>query len=126
MLTKWWEIRGICIPFPVGLLPRGYIVEDGPLVIAAAFMYLDVDGKWAATEWLTTNPTMAYSRSLIFAVHSLLGHMERTAKNQGCSSIVSWVAPGTGEERLMVKLGYVTSEGPSHKLYLKPLTKGGT
>lgn len=121
-LTRWWEIRKICIPLPVSLLPRGYMAEDGPVPIAAAFLYLDVDGKWAMTEWLTTNPAVAHSRSLVEGVHALLAHMEDMAREQGCTSIISMVAPGTGEERLMQKIGYETSEGPAHKMYGKVLT----
>lgn len=120
-LARWWEVRKICIPFPASLMPRGYLVEDGPVQIAAAFLYLDIDGAWAMTEWLTTNPSLAYSRSLIEGVHVLLTHMEETARARGCTSIISMVAPGTGEERLMQKMGYITSEGPAHKMYGKVL-----
>lgn len=126
-LTRWWEARKICIPFPVSLMPRGYIVEDGPVQIAAAFLYLDIDGTWAMTEWLTTNPAVAHSRSLVEGVYALLAHMEYVAREQGCTSIISMVAPGTGEERLMQKIGYITSEGPAHKMYGKVLApKEGT
>lgn len=123
MLSNWWEARGIPAPDIIAQLPRGYLIEDGPISIAAAFLYLDVDGAWAMTEWLTTNPAMAFSRTLVIAVKALLGHMEKVSMNRGCKTIISMVAPNTGEERLMQKIGYMTSEGPYHKMYAKPLIR---
>lgn len=123
MLSKWWEARNIPAPDIIAQLPRGYLIEDGPLPVAAAFLYLDVDGVWAMTEWLTTNPTMAFSRTLVIAVKALLGHMEKVSMERGCKTIISMVAPNTGEERLMQKIGYMTSEGPYHKMYAKPLIR---
>lgn len=122
-LSKWWEARGIPAPDIIAQLPRGYIIEDGPIQIAAAFLYLDVDGVWAMTEWLTTNPAMAHSRSLRATVKALLAHMEKISMDRGCKTIISMVAPNTGEERLLKEIGYMTSEGPYHKMYAKPLIR---
>lgn len=126
MLSKWWDARGIPAPSLIMQLPRGYIIEDGPLPMAVAFLYLDVDGVWAMTEWLTTNPAVAHSRFLVVAVRELLAHMEKIAMERGCKTILSMVAPNTGEERLMQKIGYMTSEGPYHKMYAKPLIREGS
>lgn len=124
MLSKWWTARGIPAADIIAQLPRGYMIEDGPLPMAAAFLYLDVDGVWAMTEWLTTNPAVAHSRFLVVAVKELLAHMEKISMERGCKTILSMVAPNTGEERLMQKIGYMTSGGPYHKMYAKPLTRG--
>lgn len=125
IVAEWWRKRGTVIPLPVPVLPEGFIISDGPLDVAAGFLYLDANGKWGMIEWMTTNPAMAYSRSLVQAWLELAAHIEGVARARGCQSIISMVSPGTGEERLFKKIGYITSDGPAHKMYGKLLTKEG-
>lgn len=120
-LVKWWEAHK-ALPMPEYVFPQGWVVSGGGVDIAMAFLYLDVGGKFAVIEWLTTNPSVAYSKSLVNGVRALIDHIETQAKVKGCAFIISFVAPGTGEERLLSKVGYSTSAGPSHRLYAKPLT----
>lgn len=117
-----WIAGHKAIPMPHYVFPQGWIVGDGTVDIAMSFLYMDVGGRFAVIEFLTTNPQVAMSKSLVLGVKTLVSHIERVAIDQGCRFIISFVAPGTGEEHLMAKLGYETSPGPSHRLYAKPLT----
>ncbi len=119
-LLKWWEGHG-SHPMPSYVFPQGWMVESGGVEIAASFLYLDVGGRFAVVEFLTTNPAVAFSRTLVQGVKELIGHIEGVAKEQGCKFIVGFVSPNTGEERLMQRIGYVSDQSPSHKLYAKNL-----
>ena len=66
--------------------------------IAAGFLYLDASGKMAMVEYLTTNPAFSFTKRTVKAWHLLLEHIEKLAKEQGCSAIISMVAPGSSEE----------------------------
>lgn len=125
VIADWWVKHKVCIPLPMPLLPEGYIISAAGVDIAAGFLYLDANGKWAMIEWMTTNPAMAYSRTLVEAWKELAAHIENVARGRGCQSVISMVTPGTGEERLFRKCGYITSEGPAHKMYGKLLVKEG-
>lgn len=122
MLRRWWDAHK-SLPVPENMLPQGFLITAGGVDIAAAFLYLDVGGKIAVVEYLTTNPTVAFSRYLIEDVKKLIDHIERCATAGGNIVILSFVRPGTGEERLLHRLGYRTDDGPAHKIYAKPLIK---
>jgi len=123
-LCKWWEGHKAVI-LPKHIIPRGWMVSAGGIDIAAAFLLLDVGGTWAVIEFLTTNPTVAFSRYLVEDIRRLVAHIEALGIAQGCTFIGSFVAPGAGEERLMTRLGYQKCDGPAHILYVKPLGKEG-
>lgn len=126
MLQSWWKGHG-AIAVPEAFLPRGFIITAGGVDIAAAFLYLDAGGKLAMVEYLTTNPTVAFSKYLVADVKSLLSHIEQVAIAQGCKGIISMVKPGTGEERLLRRMGYLPpgENDPAHIMFCKQL-KGGT
>jgi len=119
-LLKWWAGHNALV-MPAHVFPQGWCIEAGGVEIAMSFLYLDVGGKFAVIEWLTTNPAVALSRSLVEAVKLLMAHIEGVARAQGCSFIISFIAPNSGEERLMKRIGYQTSEGPGHRTYAKSL-----
>lgn len=125
LLNAWWAGHG-AIPCPESFLPQGWIVSAGGVDVAAAFLYLDVGGKIAAIEYLTTNPTIAFSRYLVDDVRRLVWHIEGEAHKRGATSILSFVKPNTGEERLYRRLGFTTDDGPPHKIWGKRITKEGT
>ncbi len=119
-LVKWWEgHRALAMPKEV--FPQGWCVEETGVEVAMLFLYLDVGGKFAVIEWLTTNPKVAYSRTLIACVVALNVHIQEVAKSQGCTFALSFVGENTGEERLLKKIGYQTSQGIGHKTYAKVL-----
>lgn len=119
-LAKWW-VGHKAVVMPKHVIPQGWVIVSGPVEVAMAFLMLDVGGTHAVVEYLTTNPAVAYSRSLRDDVRQLIAHIEDRARAQGCGWIMSFVAPNTGEERLMKQIGYETSEGPSHRIYAKSL-----
>lgn len=120
LLVKWWEGHGATV-LPKHIIPQGWMVSAGGVDIAASFLLLDVGGKWAVIEFLTTNPTVAFSRYLVEDVKRLLSYIEQEATAKGCTFIMSFVAPGTGEERLMKRIGYQAQVGPPHITYAKAL-----
>lgn len=121
MLQAWWAGHG-SVPCPESFLPQGWLVTAGGVDIAAAFLYLDVGGKIAAIEYLTTNPAVAFSRFLVDDVRRLVAHIEEEALKRGATCLLSFVKPDTGEERLYRRLGFTTDDGPSHKIWGKRLT----
>lgn len=120
-LVKWWQGHKAPV-MPRHVFPQGWVVGAAGVEIAMSFLYLDVGGTFAVIEWLTTNPSVAFSRSLVEAVKTLVAHIEEVARAQGCKFIISFIAPNSGEERLMKRIGYVTSPDKVwHKTYAKPL-----
>lgn len=123
MLRKWWDGHK-ALPCPEAFLPQGFIISSGGVDIAASFLYLDVGGRLAMIEYLTTNPSIAFSRFLVEDIKALISHIEGVARAQGCVGIISMVAPGTGEDRLMKRIGYIQADGPAHIMFAKHI--GGT
>jgi len=124
-LVSWW-VRHKAVPLPIEILPQGWVISSGGLDIAMQFLLLDVGGKFAVIEFLTTNPSVCFSRHLVDDVKALVAHIEGVAIKQGCNGMMSFIAPDSGEERMMKRLGYYTGEGPCHRIYMKPLKKEGT
>lgn len=123
-LVGWWQ-RHKATVIPQHILPRGWMIEDG-VAIAASFLMVDVGGKFAVIEFLTTNPMVAYSRTLVENVKVLVAYIEDHARAEKCTFIMSFVAPGSGEERMMARIGYTIEEGSRHQIMCKPLgPKGG-
>ncbi len=131
MLRQWWAGHG-AIPVPEYLLPQGFLVSAGGVDIAAVFLYLDVSGRIAVVEYLTTNPTVSFSRILVDEVRKLRAHVEVVALAQAVANgrpaitMLSFVKPSSGEERLLARIGYKADDsGVPHKIMAKPLIKEG-
>lgn len=122
VVKSWWAKHG-AIAVPDAFLPQGFVISSAGVDIAAAFLYLDAGGKLAMIEYLTTNPAISHSRELVEDVKQLITHVEEMAVAQGCEGIVSLVVPGTGEDRLMKRMGYYPPDGPAHAMYCKRLKK---
>lgn len=119
-LRMWWEKHG-ALPVPEAFLPRGFMAEEGGHEIAACFLYLDVTGKCSMVEYLTTNPDFSGAKKTLVAFKALLAHVEQLTVDQGCGAIISMVAPDSSEERIMTKLGYLTSDQVGHRMFGKVL-----
>ncbi len=121
-LQKWWADHK-ALPVPELFLQgaKGYFCEAAGVRIAALFVYLGAGCKFAMVEFITTNPACAFSRDTAEAVHVLLNHAEKVALEAGCVSILSMVEPGSSGERIIGRMGYITSAGPSHRLWGKAL-----
>lgn len=120
MLNKWWEAHKT-VPVHRAFLPNGWLVSSAGVAVAALFLYLDVNGKFAMIEYLTTNPAVAFSRFLVEDVKELVAFVEQKARDQGCVVITSMVVPGTGEERLYTRLGYISGGDRPHQMWCKQL-----
>lgn len=127
-LRSWWSAHK-ALEVPEFMLEGadGFMVHDGGVEIAACFAYLGLNTRFAVVEFITTNPRVAQSKASLRAVYELLAHVEAFAKARGALALFSFVAPGTGEERIMDKIGYVTSQGVGHRMWGKQLvSKEGT
>lgn len=122
MLNEWWTAHKT-VPVHEAYLPNGWMVSSGGVDVAVLFLYLDVNGKFAMVEYLTTNPKIAFSRYLLDDVRQLLAYVEEQARKQGCVVITSMVVPGTGESRLYQRLGYIPGGDRPHQMYCKQLYK---
>lgn len=121
-LRAWWEKHG-ALPVPEAFLPQGFMAHQDGIDYAACFLYLDVTGKCSMVEYLTTNPDFSATKRSLAAFKALLCHVEHLTLAQGCGAIISMVAPGSSEERIMKKLGYITSTGPGHRMFGKVLVE---
>jgi hypothetical protein len=119
-LQRWWAGHK-ANPMPPEFLPSGFMGVSGGIEIAAAFLYLDAGGKLGVITNLTTAPNIAFSRYLVEDVRKLMAHIERVAKDQGCTAILSMAADASGHARLMPQLGWTTAEGPAHVMFCKKL-----
>lgn len=120
MLKKWWEGHKAVVVHE-DFLPDGWLISSGGIDIAALFLYLDRNGKFAMVEYMTTNPSIAFSRHLVDDIRELIAHVENVARAQGCKVITSMVAPGSSEDRLYQRIGYKPVGGPAHVMFCKPL-----
>lgn len=120
MLDAWWKAHKT-VPIHPAYLPHGWLVSSGETDVAALFLYLDVNGKFAMIEYLTTNPAVSLSKQLIADIRQLVAYVEQKARDQGCVVITSMVVPGTGEARLYNKLGYISGGDRPHQMYCKQL-----
>lgn len=119
-LQQWWKGHN-ALEVPREILPRGWIAQEGSCELAASFLYV-AEGKIAVIEWTTTNPKCSFSRDLIFAVKGLFSLLESVAREEGCAAVISFVKPNGSEQRIVSKMGYVTStDDVGHRLYAKPL-----
>lgn len=122
LLVKWWEGHGAAV-MPKHIIPQGWIISRGGIDTAACFLMLAADGTWALIEFLVTNPDVAFSRYLVDDVRELVAHIEQVALAQGCTFAITFVAPDTGEERMMNRIGYIPAPGPAHRTLCKSLIK---
>lgn len=120
MLEAWWAGHK-SVAVHRAFLPNGWLVSSRGQDVAALFLYLDVNGKFAMIEYLTTNPACSSSRFLVDDVKLLIAFVEEKARKQGCIVVTSMVVPGTGEERLYTRLGYISGGGQPHQMWCKQL-----
>ena len=120
IIRSWWEKHG-ALPVPDAFIPRGWIASYGEDDLAACFLSLEDDHKLAVVEYLTTNPAFSFSKNSLRAWKALLFHVEQFTISHHCRALLSMVAPGTSEERILKKLGYETSEDVGHRMYGKIL-----
>jgi hypothetical protein len=119
-LKSWWD-RHNALGFPMVALPDGWVAYSAGVDMAMSFLYFHRN-KIGVIELTTTNPQCAFSRDIVEAVKGLYEKLEAIAKDAGCLAVLSFVRPGSWEERAMVKMGYATSTpDPGHKTYAKPL-----
>jgi hypothetical protein len=120
----WWSGHG-ALPVPEIILPQGWIAFEDSLEIAASFIYIVQNmtkGKLGVIEWTTTNPKCSHSRKIVEAVPGLYRLLERYAFAHGCIAMLSFVKPNSGEERIMERMGYVTSDDDKgHRIFSRPL-----
>lgn len=124
MLMAWWEGHGLKplgkIIFPNG----GAVAYAGNRPVAMAFLYLDRDGRLGMIEWTSTNPARDIpGRDKLCGVKALWAHLEMEARLMGCKCMLSMVRPGSSEERMMTRLGWVGSGDQEipHVMYAKQL-----
>lgn len=122
LIVKWWEARGAGVmPKTVFLPAAGFMVEYEHQPVAASWLYSvqNAQGGVGIIECTTTNPSFSMSRHLVECVKALYAHLEKMAWAAGCGSVVSFVAPETGEQRILSKAGWQDLQGVNHVMYGK-------
>src|ERR1700722_11316006 len=121
-LLGWWKDHGK-LHVPRVILPRGWMAVASGVELAASFLYV-VEGKLAMIIYTTTNPRCCWSRDMLEGVKGLYAHLESVATAEGCLAMLSMVAPNTGQERIMTKMGYGTSDDDvGHRIFAKPILR---
>lgn len=116
MIRAWWEKRGTAAP-DVGLLPEiGVIVEDETRAIACAFLYQDIAGRVAMVEWEATNPEVGSALTTVRALDMVFDFLETFSAKYGYAVVLSWVAEGRGDGRLLARRRWVKCPGERHEL----------
>lgn len=121
ILRSWWEKRGLAsLPDSAFLPGAGFVVEDGSILIACAWLFVvpGCSGGIGVLEFMSTNPQVAVCKSLLACVKALYSHVELKAWEAGCGSLISFVAPGTGEQHYMERNGWADLTGGVHHLML--------
>lgn len=114
ILRSWWKARGMApLPDSAFLPGRGYVVEDGGLLVACAWLFMvpGTTGGIGILEFMSTNPKLAVGRSLLACVKELYAHVEKQAWEGGCGSVISFVAPGSNEEHHLARQGWADLTG---------------
>lgn len=121
ILRSWWEQRGVApLPDSAFLPGRGYLAEDAGVRVACAWLFVvpGTAGGIGILEFMSTNPKITPGRTLLAAVKELYAHIEEQAWAGGCGSLISFVAPGTGEQHYMERHGWTDLTGGVHHLML--------
>lgn len=123
IFRSWWEARGAtALPEAVFLPARGYVAESDGVLVAAAWLFVvpGTAGGIGVLEFMSTNPEVPVGKNLLECVKALYAHVESEAWASGCGSIISFVAPGSGEERQMLRHGWADlTSGVKHLMFGK-------
>lgn len=123
VVKDWWRRRGTPeLPAAAFFSAQGFVVEDTGLMIAVTWLYVvpGTRGGIGILEFTTTNPAVADKRLVLESVKRLYAEVEAKAWEQGCGSMISFVAPGKGEQHLFDRCGWRDlTGGQPHLLYGK-------
>ena len=115
VIKTWWERRGTEAPAVVLLPPVGVMVEREGHPVACAFLYQDVGCAVAMVEWEATNPDNTAMES-IRALNMVFDFFERFAADLGLAVVLSWVAEGRGDGRILERRKWAKCPGDRHAL----------
>ncbi len=111
ILKTWWERRGTESP-QEALLPEGVIAEDDNGMVACAFLYEDKGGRIAMVEWEATNPDCHSPMRAMRGLNTVFDFFEGYFPGV----LVSWVASGRGDGRLLDRRHWKKCPGERHEL----------
>lgn len=114
-IKGWWTRRGTEAPQPILLPEIGVLAEHDGNPVACAFLYQDVSGHVAMVEWEATNPD-AKAMSCLRGLNMVFDFFETFARDYGYTVVLSWVAEGRGDGRLLENRKWVKCPGERHAL----------
>lgn len=114
-LKTWWERRNTEAPHQVLLPLVGVLAEDSEGYVACAWLYEDKAGAVAMVEWEATNPDASAMRA-IRGLNMVFDFFERYCTEQNIAVILSWVAAGRGDGRLLTGRNWKKCPGERHEL----------
>jgi hypothetical protein len=116
LISKWWERRGE-VPPPESVLPSvGVLAVNGDEAIACAFLYEDRGGRIAMVEWEATNPDCTSCFVRVRALNYIFGFFEEYCASRRVSAVLSWVAFGRGDGRILERRKWKKCPGERHEL----------
>ena len=115
-ISKWWTRRGTEAPREILLPPTGVISEMDGVPVACAFLYEDKAGTVAMVEWEATNPDCHSPMTMIRGLNQVFDFFEHYARDNGISVVLSWVAEGRGDGRLLERRKWLKCPGQRHEL----------
>jgi hypothetical protein len=115
-IASWWTARGGTAP-PVGILPMtGVMVEQDGNPVSCAFLYEDKGGRVAMIEWEATNPEVHSAMAQVRSLHCIFDFFEKYCRDQGIQLVLSWVAEGRGDGRVLLARNWTKCPGQRHEL----------
>lgn len=122
VICSWQKGHGAPTMTPaVFLSADGRVAEVDGVAMAMSFLYVvpGTKGGIGIVEFTTTNPEGSL-RQRHGAAKELYAHIEAEAWLQGCGSLLSFVAPGQGEQHIFDKTGWNDlTGGIPHMIYGK-------
>ncbi len=114
VFCAWLQRRGApVLPQEAFMSAQGFVAEEEGKLLAASWLYVvpGTQGGIGIIEFTTTNPAISTGKALLSGVKQLYSHLEQKAWEQGCGSLLSFVAPGSGEQHIFEKTGWANVTG---------------
>ncbi len=113
-IVAWWDDPAQA-PQPAILPEIGILAETETGIVAAAWLYQDISGRVAMIEWEYMNPE-ARKKDAVEGLRRIYDFIETYAVDNKIGAILTWVLPGTGIQRLLVRRKWMKCPGERHEM----------
>ena len=115
LIKTWWESRGSDAP-QKEIFPIGVIAEQDGFPVACGFLYEDKLDRVGMVEWEATNPDCHSAMQALRGLNMIFDFFEKYWCVDGSRILMSWVAQGRGDGRILDRRGWKKCPGERHEL----------